>query len=336
MAKPDITGLEQAEKDLKDSEERFKIIAEIAPMPISLTKVSDGTVLFANNAYLQMVGAGGQDIAGMKATEFYETQGDRSDVLGIIKEKGALKDHEVRIKKKDGTFIWVSASLNPVEYEGEQAFLGAYMDITERKQTEKELARGKNELQTIIDSVPASIFYKDKENRFLRVNRAFCEMMGMPREKLEGVRLSGIYPAEQAEACLRDDMKVIESGRPQFGIIEQVQTKKGMIWAQTDKLPYYDEAGKVIGIIGFAVDITARRSSEENLKKYNRMLWAISNTNQSLMRAENKRDFINEVCRIVINDCGYRLAWIGYAKGDGKNPSYPKPRPVMRKAILIH
>ena len=48
------------------------------------------------------------------------------------------------------------------------------------------MASQHEELEIIFDSVPAAIFYKDKENRFLRVNLAFVELMGMPREQLEG------------------------------------------------------------------------------------------------------------------------------------------------------
>jgi PAS domain S-box-containing protein len=117
-------------------------------------------------------------------------------------------------------------------------------------------------LQIILDSVPASVFYKDKENRFLRVNKHFADMMEMPREQLEGRSLFDLHPREQAEAYWRDDQEVIASGVPKTNIIEPVQTATQQRWLQTDKLPYRDAQGQIIGVIGFAVDITARKRVE--------------------------------------------------------------------------
>lgn len=119
-----------------------------------------------------------------------------------------------------------------------------------------------DELQAIFDSVPAMIFYKNRENRLLRVNKAFCEIMGMRREDLENKQVSRIFPREQVEAFWKDDLEVIRSGKPKTGIIEPIRTKKGNRWVQTDKIPYRDPEGNIIGIIGFAIDITKRREAE--------------------------------------------------------------------------
>ena len=122
------------------------------------------------------------------------------------------------------------------------------------------------ELQIILDSVPALIFYKDRDNRFLRVNRAFCDIMGMAREELEGRAMNDIYPPEQAEAFWKDDLEVIGSGRPKRDIVEPVNSQGRTLWVQTDKIPYRDSRGDIIGIIGFSLDITARKKAEDALR----------------------------------------------------------------------
>ena len=121
------------------------------------------------------------------------------------------------------------------------------------------------ELQIILDSVPAWIFYKDAENRFLRVNRAFCEIMGMSRGELEGRSLFDLFPREQAEAYWKDDREVMASSEPKRNILESMQHKGQTLWARTDKIPYRDAQGHVIGIIGFTLDITARKRAEDEL-----------------------------------------------------------------------
>ena len=121
-------------------------------------------------------------------------------------------------------------------------------------------------LQIIFDSVPAGIFFKDKENRFLRVNRAFAEIMGMPVEQLEGRSVADLYPGEQAAAYWKDDQEVMARGKPKTGIVEPMQTTTETRWVQTDKIPYRDGRGNTIGIVGFLMDITERKRAEEALK----------------------------------------------------------------------
>ena len=131
------------------------------------------------------------------------------------------------------------------------------------------------EQATIIDTVPAWIFYKNKENTFIRVNKTFCEAMGKSREELEGKSLFDIYPKEQAEAFWTDDKEVIESGAARKNIIEQVDIPSGRRWVQTSKMPYRDDKGEVIGVIGFAIDITEQKQAEEMTVRSHQMLQKI-------------------------------------------------------------
>ena len=172
------------------------------------------------------------------------------------------------------------------------------------------------ELQTIIDSVPALIFYKDTRNRFLKVNRAYCGLMGMPKEKLEGVSLFKLYPQSEADSYWKDDQTVISTGKPKMGIVESLHTKNGVMWLRTDKIPYLDDKGRIIGIIGFSVDITAQKNSEKKMGKLNRMLMAISGSNKALTQSNGLQDYLDKVCAIIIKDCGYKMAWIGLKEND--------------------
>jgi PAS domain S-box-containing protein len=139
--------------------------------------------------------------------------------------------------------------------------------LAEAGRAADSLQKQQEDLQIILDSAPTWIFYKDKENRFVRVNKVFADIMGSSKEQLEGKSLFNLYPREQAEAFWRDDKEVMASGRPKMNIIESVEIKKELRWVQTDKIPYRDAQGNIIGIIGFAVDITERQQAEEELKK---------------------------------------------------------------------
>ncbi len=145
--------------------------------------------------------------------------------------------------------------------------LGTFVDITERKKAEETLTKKQDELQTIIDSSQGLIFYKDLENHFIRVNKAFAEIMGLPKEQLEGRSLFELYPKEEAEAFWSDDKQVIASGKAKVGIEEKMLSKMGQRWVQTDKIPYRDAKGNIIGVIGFSLDITERKKALENLER---------------------------------------------------------------------
>ncbi len=144
---------------------------------------------------------------------------------------------------------------------------GVNQDITERKKAEVALSKQQQELSTILDSSPAMIFYKDKDNKFVRVNQAMAKSMGLTKEQLEGKSLYELYPQEEAEKYWQDDKAVMDSGQSKLNIVEPMQTKEGMKWVQTEKIPYKNDKDEIIGVVGFAMDITAGKQTEELLKQ---------------------------------------------------------------------
>ncbi|RZN37186.1 MAG: PAS domain S-box protein [Methanophagales archaeon ANME-1-THS] len=138
--------------------------------------------------------------------------------------------------------------------------------LEERKQAEKVLQEQREELRIILDNVPAYIFYKDKLGRYIRVNKALTDRIGISEEDWIGKTVFEVLP-NLAERYHRDDMEVIASGQPKRYIIEPFETPEGIRWAQTDKIPYRDLKGDVIGIIGLSIDITERKHAEEALRK---------------------------------------------------------------------
>jgi len=134
-----------------------------------------------------------------------------------------------------------------------------------------DLQKHREELETIIDSSPIMIFYKDRENKFLHVNKALAEATGLPKKAMEGKTVFEIYP-NQAKDYWEDDKEVVASGKPKIGIIEPIDTASGTRWLQTDKVPYRDQENRIIGIIGFSIDITERKQAEKALEEEHRQL----------------------------------------------------------------
>lgn len=143
--------------------------------------------------------------------------------------------------------------------------------IVERKKAEELLRKDHDEMQIILDSSPIKIFYKDRENRYIRVNKMMADVAGLPKDEIEGRTATDIYP-NQAKSCWEDDKEVITSGKSKHGIIERIDGVNGTSWVQTDKIPYKDKTGRIIGIIGFSVDITERKIAEKQLQAINEEL----------------------------------------------------------------
>ena len=131
----------------------------------------------------------------------------------------------------------------------------------ERKYLDERLARQQKDQQIIFDAVPAMIFFKDTENRFIRVNKALAEASGMTVEQMEGTNCAEIFPA-MADNYWHDDKEVMATRVPKRNIIESIPTSKGLLWLKTDKIPYWDEKDNIAGIIGFSIDITTLKNAE--------------------------------------------------------------------------
>jgi PAS domain S-box-containing protein len=143
--------------------------------------------------------------------------------------------------------------------------------IVERRKAEETLQKHQEEMQIILDSSPIKIFYKDCENRYIRVNKMMADVSVLPKDAIEGKTATDIYP-NQAKHCWEDDKEVIASGKPKNGIIERIDGVTGTSWVQTDKIPYKDKDGQIIGVIGFSVDITECKMAEKQLQAMNEEL----------------------------------------------------------------
>jgi len=159
------------------------------------------------------------------------------------------------------------------------------------------------ESRLIINSAPIMIFYKDKDGKFLRVNKAFAEALQMPEEEFIGKTVFDLYSAKIAEAMTADDQEVLKSGRPKLNIIEQYESASGTRWVQTDKIPIFGKDGSISGLIGFAQDITERKRAEEALieseKKHRTILEDMQEGYWETDLAGNFTSFNDALCRLV-------------------------------------
>jgi PAS domain S-box-containing protein len=187
-------------------------------------------------------------------------------------KNGESFDEELELITAKKNRIWVRAVGKAYREKGKIVKIGGmFQDINERKLAEIESLRKSeqlqslsNELENIIDSIPGLVFYKDTKNRYIRVNKYICDAHKMSKKQLEGLSLNDLYPRGQAQAYYEDDLQVIRSRQSKINIDEPW----GDRWVSTSKIPYLNETGEVIGVIGVSMDVTERKLAEEELKKH--------------------------------------------------------------------
>jgi PAS domain S-box-containing protein len=127
-------------------------------------------------------------------------------------------------------------------------------------------------LQILMDSMASAVFWKDLQSRYLGCNKVFARFAGVEPSLLIGMCDRDMPWADSREFSadwfIAWDRKVMESGEPQFGIVEQLRSAAGEDrWLQTNKVPLRDLDGRIIGVLGTFEDITNRRRAEEELQR---------------------------------------------------------------------
>jgi PAS domain S-box-containing protein len=124
-------------------------------------------------------------------------------------------------------------------------------------------------LEYFMDHVPDVIYFKDKKCRFILVNQAHANSIGLKPEEIIGKTDFDIFPRERAKRMFKDDLHVLNTRKPIIDKIERATRPDGVDnYVSTTKIPVYDEKGRVIGLLGITRDIT-RRVQIENIRKEN-------------------------------------------------------------------
>ena len=266
----DIDDSRKAVEILRVSEARYRELANSLPDIVFETDLK-GQLLFANERAAEISGYSHRELEeGLNIMQFLLPEDREKAMKGIqrLLSGGNYVPVEYSFVRKDGSVFPALISATPCISKNKLTGLrGLVIDITERKRTEESLEKEKQELNRIIDSSPIIIFYKDTEGKFIRVNEAFAEAQRIPKDEFIGKTVFDFYSAEIARGMANDDLEVLKSGHPRFGIIEQYESARGMRWVQTDKVPTFDKNGVSTGLVGFAQDVTGRKKTEDKLRE---------------------------------------------------------------------
>ena len=185
-------------------------------------------------------------------------------------------------------------------------------DITASKRAAEALQEANNRLRTLVQASPLAIIARDMGGKIISWNPAAERMFGWSQEEVLG-RALPIIPKDQRDEFRALDQRKFQ-GMTLLGLELRRQRRDGsVIDVRTSSAPLHDGAGAMTGIMGIIEDITERKRLAETLRQTSRALKAITACRQALIRATHEKELLNEVCRIIVEVGGYRMAWVGFA-----------------------
>ncbi|MDA0281769.1 MAG: PAS domain S-box protein [Planctomycetota bacterium] len=267
----DITDRKLTEAALRESEQNFRTLAETVPVSLNITQ--GNRRVFCNQQSVELTGYSADELLECEvgALAHPDSREQWLKAQRICLDEGVPSRHEGRIVRKDGQTRWVDCSAAPFYWAGRPAMLAAAIDITDRKQGERQLRQSQHLLRRILDTNPASIFAKDGDSRILFANKAMADFYGMSVDDVVGKLHTELHAQQGADTAdlekwLHDDRRVWETGET-LEIAETGTDHSGRLHHyRTFKCPLELDTGQH-AVLVITEDISARKHAEAALRE---------------------------------------------------------------------
>ena len=305
----DITDHKEAEMELKESEDRYRLLVESSPDGIIVHK--DSIAIFANKAAAVLLDADKpEELIGKPVMSFvhpdyrhvvqkeiHSTQNDRDDAP-LIEEK---------FLRVDGTEIDVEVVAIPFTFKGNPATQVVFRDITKRKKAEAELVESKEFLNKIINSIGDPVFVKDRQHRYVLVNEAECKLFGRSYDEMIGLTTRDLFPIkEMADISWERDELVFRTGEENLNEEEIVAASNETRTILIKKNLYTDSSRNQF-IVGAVTDITERKRAEDSLRRSEARYRLLYSSLRDAFASVDMDGRIKECNRSFLNMLGYEL-----------------------------
>ncbi len=268
----DITEHKRFEEQLKVSEKRYRELFEHVGEGLFIS-TPEGKFVDCNPALLDILGyEGKEDLLKIDiTTDLYAIPGERKVFQQMVERAGTVKEWEVEFKRKDGGRITVLLSANTIRSSGGKVvgYEGIIIDITQRKQLERELRETSDFMKMLIESSPYAIIVTDIKGNIIVFNRAAEELLGHKAEEVSGrIHITQLYPPGVA----KEVMKKLRS--PDYGGIGRVTGSEFKVvdkWGKeipihlSAALVYQD--GREVASVGIFTDLRPRLVMERKLQE---------------------------------------------------------------------
>jgi PAS domain S-box-containing protein len=291
----DITDQEYAKEELMKSEARYRAVFENSSFSIVLTN-EDHKIVSWNHLVEELLNMRYEDLYLKPVQTLYPPEEWERIQQQYGKDDTRKQRIETKILRKDRRVVDVDLSVNVLKSE-DGKILGSteiISDITKRKQTEQELEQQHELLSTLLENIPDSVYFKDKKNQFILVNKAKAEHSHVTPEEMIGKTDYDFLADEEAKQLFTDDTTILNSGKPIINKIEKLTYPDGTEkWISVTKIPRYNRQGNVIGTMGISRDVTDWKKAELRSARERELLYTlIESIPDSIYFKDSKNRFI--------------------------------------------
>jgi PAS domain S-box-containing protein len=272
----DITEMKRAQKQIKNSEEKFRTIAEQSLLGICI--IQDEIVKYVNNNLAELLGYGVEEILKWKPSEFFKTihPDDKKMVIQLALDldnisKNGVRSYEARGIKKNGEMIWLDVYYKVVKFRNKPAYLISFMDINERKRAQEELKDSEEKYRFLFEKSPASILLIDQTGKIFDCNPSLEKLIGYKRKELIGQKYAKlpIVPKRYLPMLLERLRKITQGVNVPPIDIELIRKDGKSVWANIESTLV--NLGENTFIIVMGYDISQKKEIETKLKELDKM-----------------------------------------------------------------
>ena len=303
----DITERKHAEEALRESEEKYRILAEQSMDGICLA--SGFKPVYANSALLNILGA--KSIDDLRDRTFLDFL-DKQDVDTIVNDvaKGLAgeitkKRYELRAKKLNGEEFFLDLSMTRVMYEGKPHALAIARDITDKKGLEEALRDSEKRYRLLAENVTDIIWTMDMDLRFTYVSPSVTRLSGFSTEEATTHTVQDVFTPSSLEVAMKALEEEIalekreEKDLTRSRMLElELRCKDGStVWTEMTITALRDQNGRPVEFTGIARDITKRKQAHEKLReseeRYRNLISNLSNTVIMELNSEGKFTYVS-------------------------------------------
>jgi PAS domain S-box-containing protein len=245
-------------------------------------KDRQGHIQYVNDAFCQCFGQSREELMGRTDFDLFSEKAAQTlvqrdqDVMASGRGEHVIQQHVMT----DGTHQFVEVLRIPVFGEDGQA-VGieiAFWDVSEQREAESESQQAEFLLETLLQNIPDSVYFKDEKSRFIRISHAQVKHFGVAdASELIGKTDADFFGQEHAEGALADERRIMETGEPIVGKVElENWDDQDDTWCSTTKVPLRDATGKIIGTFGISRDVTQQMRAELELARERDLLKTIT------------------------------------------------------------
>jgi PAS domain S-box-containing protein len=260
----DITEQRRAAAELRESEERFRAIAEGVPLPITIARLREPEILFVNERareafHLQ------EGYAGDEVIQVWACAEDRVRLARQLLQHGRVEGFEAQLLRADGSSSWVLISARVMTYRGREAMLAAITDITERRYMEHVVRESQARLAAFMTHAPVAMYLKNVHGRYVLANPEMSKVFARPAEQMIGLTAADTGVQHDLAHVAERDREILATGHPSV-CEEHLPDLDAYRWAMVIRFPVLDPSGAITHVGGFHVDITRTKQVEDLLK----------------------------------------------------------------------